>query len=353
MLVSLPRRIFGLSALALLATASPGPAGAQASAPAPAEPGERTLAAGATEAWQHAETRMTLPPQVAGLTRVHVRDNGTAELDVVTNYVNRDEGVIALVYIYRTMTPNVPLWFDRALDTIMLPQQGVTAPRVTAFARPGASIASGLRTATTDSVPGMRSTTLAILPLGSSWLVKIRLGSIRLDPAALDERMSAFIAALQWPAETGTPHAAAPIEPCPTPLRLRPAHIVNAPMEDVLVDAATGSIEPDRDQPPPVYCREPGATIERGVYRADGATDSYLIALHDAGIAISVGETLDLASLLGERGGRHRYSVILLERNSSSVYPSFDRLPPPDQALAVVRDARSPLSTTAGARERR
>src|SRR6185295_13695460 len=121
--------------------------------------------------------------------------------------------------------PNVPLWFDRALATIMLPQQGAAPPVVAPFTRPGASAATGLRTATTDPNPRLTSTALAIVPLGANWLVKIRLGSNRLDPAALDQRLSAFIAALPWPDETGTAHAAVPIQPCATPLRLRPAQV--------------------------------------------------------------------------------------------------------------------------------
>jgi hypothetical protein len=316
--------------------------------PASAQSEPRTLAVAPDAAWQHAVTGMILPGRVGGLARLHIRDSSEAELDVVATYVDRDDGMIALIYVYRTMTPYVPVWFDRAVATIMLPQTGAAPPTIAAFARPGASAASGLRAVMTDSVAGMRSTAVAIVPMGT-WLVKIRLGSARLDPAALDERLSAFVAALTWPAETGTARAAVPVEPCPTPLRLRTARIVRTEMTDVLMDSVIGTVEPEGEPgPPPVYCREPGATVERGVYRPDGATDNYLIAINDAGLAIGVGDASGLSALLGQPG-RQRFSVTLLERISTSSFPSFNRLPPPDQALALVRGGQ-PLSVTTDGR---
>jgi hypothetical protein len=119
------------------------------------------------------------------------------------------------------------------------------------------------------------------------------------------------------------------------------------------MDSIVGSIEPEPGQlvgPPPVYCREPGATVERSVYRPDRSTDSYLIALRDAGVAIGVADASGLSALLGQND-RHRFSVTLYQRNMTSSYASFNRLPPPDQALALVRGGQPLSSTTAGGRE--
>jgi len=331
----LSRLIFCLFLLAMPALAA-----------AQSEP--RALEVPAANAWQHAETEIILPPRVGGLVRTRISDSGQNEQDVAATYIDREASIVALVYIYRTGAGDLPLWFDRTLATIMLPQAGAAPPAITGFTRPRASAASGLRAAMSDNVAGMRSTAVAIAPLGPSWLVKIRLGSPRLDPAELNERLSAFAAALRWPAQTGTARVAVPIEPCPTPLRLREARIVRTETSDVLMDSIVGSIEPEPGQPvrpPPVYCREPGATVERGVYRPDRSTDSYLIALHDAGLAIGVGDASALSQLLGNN--RRRFSVTLYDRNATSSYPSFNRLPPPDQAFALVRDGQ-PLSTTSG-----
>lgn len=308
----------------------------------------RTLTVPTNAAWQHAGTGMILPPSVGGLARDSISDSSQNETDVDAAYIDRGEQMVALVYIYRAEAGDLPVWFDRAVALIILPQNGAAAPTIEGFTRPGASLASGLRAAMPDNVPGMRSTAMAIAPLGGGWLVKIRMGSARLDPAALNERLTAFAAALRWPTEAAGARAAAAIEPCPTPLRLREARIIRTDPSDVLMDSIVGSVEPEPGQqlgPPPVYCREPGATVARGVYRPDGSTESYLIAINDAGIAIGVGDASGLTQLVGN--GRPRVSVTLYDRNSISTYPSFNRLPSPDQAYALVRDGH-PLSTSTG-----
>jgi hypothetical protein len=324
---------------------------AAATLPAAAQGEPRRLTVPETAAWGHAGTGMTLPPRVGGLVRSAIEDSSQDETDISATYIDRDEQVIGLVYIDRTGAGDLPLWFDRQVLTIMLPQTGAPAPVITGFTRPGASVASGLRAAMTDDEHNthMRSTAVAIAPLAPGWLVKIRMGSPRLDPAALNERLTAFAAALHWPAETAGARVAVPIEPCPTPLQLREARIVRPEGSDVIMDSVLGTIRPEPGEPtgpPPVFCREPGATVEWGVYRADQSTDSYLIALYEAGLAIGVGDASGLSALLGQNG-RHRFSVTLYERGATSSYPSFNRLPPPVQAWTLVRRGQ-PLSTTSG-----
>lgn len=317
---------------------------------AAAQSGPRTQGVPADDAWRHAETRMTLPARAGTLTRIDIRNPSPDGLEFVASYANSDEGMTAVVHAYRTMVPNVPVWFDSALATIVPSQVEAAPPAVTSFARPGASAASGLRAATAGNGQGMQSSAIAIAPLGS-WLVEIRLDSARLDPAALDERLSAFIATLGWPAQTGTAGTAIPVEPCPAPLRLPAARRLNSGSHDVVAYWAGWTVLAGRDAGPPrVYCREPGATIRSGVYRLDGTADSYLIPIAN-GIALAAGEETDLAALMGERR-RRRYSVTLVERTSMIGHSSFSRLPPPEQALAAFLAAPSILSVTT-ARERR
>ena len=313
---------------------------------------QRTLAVPATASWQHGETRMILPPRVAGLTRGEIRDSTDAEMDVSASYADEAEGLVATVYLYRTMTPDVALWFDRALTVIMLRPDlglaGAAPPVPLAFARPGAAAASGLRAALDVSAAETRSTAVAIAPLGTNWLLKIRLSSARLDRAALDARLTAFIEGLRWPAEAAPGRVAVPILPCPDPLQLRNARVVRADMDATIMDAFGGALVAEHQGPLPVYCREPGATAERGVYRPDGSRESYLIALADAGITLVVGHAIDLSALLGGRGPGGRISMTLQGRNETSVYPSFNRLPPPDQAMAVAGRTGATISVTSG-----
>jgi hypothetical protein len=345
MLPSLARRVMGPFALAILLVASPQLLLAQQAQP-------RTLAVPATASWQHADSSMILPPRSAGLVRGEIGDSTDAEMDVSASYASDEDGLVATVYLFRTMIPNVSLWFDRALTVIMqrpdLHLESNTAPAVAAFARPGATTASGLRAALDVNTPEVRSTAVAIAPLGTSWLLKVRLSSARLDRAALDTRLTAFIEGLRWPAESAAAPAAAPIMACPSPLHLRTARVVRPDMDATIMDAFGGALVAEHRGAPPLYCREPGATIERGVYRPDGSSESYLIALADAGIALTVGHAIDLSAIMGGHGPGGRISMTMFGRDGTSVYPSFNRLPPPEQAMAVASRTGPTISVTGG-----
>lgn len=306
------------------------------------------------------------------MSRGEIRDSTADELDVNAVYREETDGLTATVYLYETMTPDVPLWFDRALFEIrQSPEFGLSGtpePVLTAFTRPGSAIASGLRTAMDTHGGGTTSTAVAIAPLGT-WLVKVRLSSSRLDRAALDDRLTRFIAGLRWPAPAapaatagGTEDAAVPVLvervavpvlACERPLQLRPARIVADDMSQAIMSsvsgmvAARGTIEGRA----PVYCREPGATIDHGVYRPNAATDAYMIALGDAGIVVSLSRAIDLSSLIGGRGGgSNRFSMTVLARDETAVYPSFNRLPPPEQALQVVLSRPATIASRTGHR---
>lgn len=314
--------------------------------PAVAQPAATTdIAVAADAAWRHEPSGLNLPATIAGLPRVTLTRIEGAETDIVATYSSRTEGVIALVYLTRTQVPDAALWFDRALASIMAEQAGAPPPAVAGFTRPGASVASGLRMAMDDRANGMRSTTLATTAIGP-WLIKVRLGSNRLTPAELDARMTAFVADLGWPAEAPGARAAAEIRPCPAPLRLRPARVLPQDMTNALIDSVAGSTRPGEDPArPPLYCREAGATAEIGVYRPGGSNDVYLIAIGQEGSAITVGPAIDVGALLGNGASRRRYSVTLLGTASTTPYGSFDRLPPPEQAMQLVRTTRPSIST--------
>lgn len=325
-------------------------------APAPAQPQPRALDVPATAAWRHARTELILPPTIDGLARTEIRDLGNDELDVVASYEDRDEGVVATVYLYETGAPDVPLWFDRALTAIMEDLGngliGTAPPSPAAFARPGAANASGLRAIVDLHRPSAGSMALAIAPLGRFQL-KIQIRGHLIGHAALDARLTRLIEGVRWPAEAARPApAAVPVEPCPAPLQLRNARLLRTEMADALMGAVIGAVdltdESGNPPPPPVYCREPGATAAWGVYRPNAATDSYLIALNDAGIAYSVSEQLDLGALTGQGSSGRRFALVLLARDTTGVVASFNRLPPPEQAMAVAQRSGPSILVSTG-----
>jgi hypothetical protein len=302
----------------------------------------RPLEVPSTAAWKHAESEMILPPTVDGFARVGIRDTGVGELDVIADYRSEPDEVWATVYLYKTQVQDVALWFDRGLFQILQRQghqlAGTAAPVPTAFARPNAANASGLRIALDTEAPAVASTALAIAPVGG-FLLKVRMSATGLDREALEARLTRFVAGLRWPAETArAARAAVPILPCSSPLRLRRARVVRSTGADALLDALSAITLPeDEARAPPIYCRERDtATSAYAVYRADGARDAYLIALSDSGLALSVAESLDIGALSGGGSGGRRIALTLLDRERTVVLPSFNRLPLPEQAIEAA-----------------
>jgi hypothetical protein len=327
-----------------------------AGAPAVAQPQPRMLEVPATASWQHEATGMILPPHAAGLSRGGIVDRTAAEQDVSADYGGED-GLTTTVYLFQTPLPDPALWTDRALAAIVLrPGFGLdpnAVPAATPFRRPGAAAASGLRASVKLNGSGLASTAVALVPL-QGWLVKVRMTSARLDPASLDARLTAFIEALRWPAEPKPAPAAVPVAACPDSLAFKKAKTVRDDMSDVLMNAITGSIEQDQSEAGKAgrlqYCREPGPLGPYGVYRPNGRRDSYVIALGDAGSALRLAPALSLDMLTSGRSGGGKVAMTLLERDTTSVLPSFNRLPSPDQAMAVAFSGRprETISVTTG-----
>jgi hypothetical protein len=314
--------------------------GAMAGRPAFAQPQPRIIPAESGTPWVHTPTKLVLPAAAAGLTRGEIGDTTASELDVSAQYQDQASDLLVLVYVYRPGIPDVGIWFEQAASAMGTSpghgMEGAILPAPTPFARPGAGTPSGLRLSMDVPGPGFKSTALAVAPLGN-WLVKVHMSSRSLDGAALGRKMDAVLAALGWPAEAGAPRAAAPMLPCPAPLKTRQAKIARDDMADVLMNAVSSSIE--REGPPPVYCREPGVSGGLAVYRPDGDDNSYIVALDDAGLALSVAPSL--SALLGGSHGK-KYSLTRLQHGGADVLPSFTRLPPPEQAVSVAQGS-SPM----------
>jgi hypothetical protein len=326
-----------------------------AAAPAAAQPQPRVLEVPASAAWQHAATGVVLPATAAGLSRGGIVDRTAGEQDVSADY-GGEEGLTTTVYLFQTPLSDAAIWTDRALAAILLrPAFGLdpgAAPAAAPFRRPGAAAASGLRAAVPLNAPGFTSTAVALAPIGN-WLVKVRMTSSRLDAAALDARLTAFIEALRWPAEAKPAPAAAAMVACPDGLTFKKAKTVRDDMADVLMNAITGSVEAQQVEEgkakPPVYCREPGPIGPYGVYRPDGSRGAYVVAIGDAGPVLRLAPALTLAMFSGGSAGK-RVAMTLLERDTTTVLPSFNRLPSPEQAMAVAfSGANGPtISVTTG-----
>jgi hypothetical protein len=310
------------------------------------QPQLRTLEAPPRATWQHGATGLRLPATLAGATRDTIRDSTSDELDVSAAYNDPAEGLIVTLYLYRSGLPDVSLWFDRAVTALRLqPHFAIpesASAQVERIAVPGSEGANGLVGAF-DTNGQFRGTLVALLPVGRGFLLKMRMTSSREGAAALRARAAAMLREITWPrVEAARP---AEIQPCLRPLRLRRARVVRPDMADALLGGMMGAASSGRTpEVARTYCREPGPSQMTGVYRPEASEDSYFIALGDAGIAVSLAPALTMRALEGrpQRGGP--VSMTLLERARAAIWPNFDRLPPPEQAIQALRES-GPLST--------
>ena len=322
-----------------------------------AQPQLRTLEVPPRATWQHAETELRLPPTIAGADRVDIRDSTSQEMDIIAAYGAIAGGEEATVYLYRSSLPDTALWFDRALAVLQLRSalgRPAGAPQLERFTPPGHGRATGLL-ATLDLQGQYRSTGLLVAPVAPNWLLKIRITSARLGAVELRTRLESIARGIQWPAPEGELREPTLVVDCPEPLRLRRAR-VNAPdMGDALIAGLMGAAATVRvPDAATAYCRDPGATLEFGVYRSVGSSDSYILTLGDSGIAASLGPAVTMADLdAGERRRGTPVSMTLLDRARAGTWPNFDRLPPPQQALQALRQSGPMVSASTDGRNRR
>jgi len=311
----------------------------------------RTLDLPANAGWQHAATGLVLRSRLAGYQRTWIDDSGTAELDISANFEAPDRSTVVTLYLFRPALMSVPVWFDRSETQILLRDEfhGVQpAAEARAFAPPGSTVASALRRVYVTGLDAYRTTGLAMMPMGE-WLVAVRISSHDADPAALEARLDAVIAAIGWPegATDGVP--ASVVADCPEPLEYaRRAKLQRPSMADALLGSALLGAAAQRaddatatESAPAVLCRDAPGKVEYGVYRdtAELKRQAYLMALGDAGRTISVAPSIG-ALVDGSKG----YMLSLGDLDRTLIFPNFDKLAPPDKALETVTST-APISS--------
>lgn len=322
-----------------------------AATPAAGQP--RDLAVPPDKAWQHAATGVVLTPTLRGLPRTALRDSGDDELDVSAQFNDPALDTSLTVYVFRPALPSTAVWFDRAATQIALRDVYGTALATTMptpFARPGATVAAGLRQVFAPTKGHYRSTAVALAPLGA-WLVAVRISSATLSPTAMAGELDATLAAIRWPAATSTPDgpAAVPIAACPTELPVSKAKLLKQSVQNGMLDGLLATVAASKATRPieagagAALCRDGNPTLSYAMYRAPDAADGYTLAIGDAGQVVRVVPP----PTLGPAATAPRYSVMFQDLDGRvDSYAAFDRLPLPEQVLRLVQDGTPTTRTT-------
>ena len=339
-----------------LAAASLWSASVTAATPVESKPGKP---------WKHKATGTAFPPALAGLPRTGVAYFTSPDVDVSANYQNADGSEIVTLYVYRDVSGSVPVWFDRSRFYILnLPDKFGTATStgVRPFTPRGQKVASGL----VDSfmvTKGPKTTGLMIFPF-NGFYVKLRASSETRDIPALEALMMEAASAIDWSSKTLVA-AAQPMADCPLSLAIRPAakraegddmsSILSALLGGAAAQVVAKKSKDEEPAPAPNYCREPGsASSTSTLYRANGDTDRYMLAMGDGGTAIYAGRN-DLLALVEEANSKEdaktpaKYTVTYSQLDRTGTYGDFEGLPLPEQALEEVQSGSpSSVATTWG-----
>lgn len=319
--------------------------------PALAEEWPLPLETRAGEPFLHANSGITLPVRLIDLPRTAAREYAAPQLDVLFTYKDVEAREELSVYIYR-VTAGIPaIWFEQAVKPIsdrpaFRRMTDVELPA--AFVPPGQSTASAMKAAWTVSNSPVRSTALAIVPVGE-WLVKFRYSSRVHEAASLVRRLDEMIARVGWPATLPPALAAAAITDCSAPLKLdgasKPAkQDGGSALADALAHTVEGKLERKRID----WCRERGAETTLPIYRPVGTDDSYLAILSDSGRAIWVRPSL---GGLVSSNRKPSWSVSLMLAGEAINYRNRDRLPPFAQLDEIMDGVVVSTLTTWGKRE--
>lgn len=338
-------KTFFMAAAAAVLIARAGPAAAQQL---------KVLDVGANEPFRHAHTKLELPPRVAGIGRTRVLELEQDQLDTVVDYGSPDEGETYTFYVFRNVAGALPVWFDRA--RFMIEHRDVygrpSAGEPVAFVPPGRKEAAALASSYELTGSAFRSTGVALMPLGE-WYVKLRASSKTKNAVELLASMKGALGELHWPRNLGDAAPAAAVAACTTALALngeaKPIESGGKNGSNAVIDALIGgalmNAVKDKAKPPEhpaTWCRDPAQTMPMGVYRADNSTDSYLLALGDAGrgiLAMADPGQLILA-LANKKAEKPTYVVELLLLSQILTTRPYDRLPRPEQAMTIVKEGR-------------
>lgn len=322
-----------------------------ASAQAQKQPEKIRLSAG--KSFKHKHSKLEVPASIDGISRSSITALENDQLDVSVNFSAPGTSEVISVFIYREVAGALPVWFDRARWAIETRPKVYGTPRwienMLPFTPPGRANDTGLIAVYMPSAGDYKSTGVAMVPLGE-WLVKIRYSSAVIPPEALAEKIKGVLAALKWPSKLSDAATAVPVTPCATslslPERSQPAASddgATALMGALLALPAMNDKAKSSNAAPPLWCRDDGLKPSGNVYRPDAATDSYLIALSDAGRGIRVHP--DANATLIDKDAKPSWRIEMLDLSRTTAFPPQDRLPPPLQALEIVESGKFVSST--------
>ena len=333
------RRVHQITILAMAAMSIAMPAAAQ-----------EELQIDENAVWEHPHSGIAFPVSLGELQRAKVTQFAPDYLNLGFSYREGNDPDELSVYIYRNTNGGVPVWFEQARTSVEV--RDIYAEPQLAFgteqyAWPGAETWQGLRAvySTPDSTYST-STGIALFSV-KGWYVKMRATSGKKTATELAQFMDAALAELTPPAAEFAQSPMVPVEECAEQLKFRKkakdakvdgaASMLSALLGGIVADKVQERAESDEPSEAVEWCRDAKLTPMQVAYRANASTDSYLIALGDGGLAVSVAPDTSAALLDAKsKNKKASYSVVVITDTQRINYVPQNRMPSLDRVMEII-----------------
>lgn len=305
--------------------------------------------------WQHPHSGIVVPSELGGIERGQATEFSPDFLSIGFSYISDAPYDEISLYIYRLTSGDMPVWFAQARTAIEIRdsyKKPYLAFQPETFAWPGTEGWQGQRAiyATPDSA--FSTSTGVALFLVNGWLVKMRASSAERSPEDLRNWMSEAFSELRPPL-SATPQAPPiAVTDCPRKLEFgrKSKDARQSGSAALLGGLLSGTVVNQADEkggqtirikPSVAWCRDASLDPMQVAYRANAASDAYLIALNDSGTGVSVRPDPASQALADDpQKATTAYAITLITDTQNINYVSQDRLPSPDRVLDIIDDGR-------------
>jgi len=315
---------------------------------------QRALQIDADTVWAHPHSGIAVPATLAGLPRARATEFAPDFLNIGFSFRMGDEPEELSLYIYRDTNGGVPVWFEQARlgiearDIYAKPQ---LAFGVEQYGWPGNEAWQGQRAiyATPDSE--YSTSTGVVLFSVNGWFVKMRATSSVRSAPELRDWIDAAFGEVAPPVSGVRQSAVIPVAECAEKFAFKKkAKDAKKDGASSLVNAVLGSMAAKKGQEKQesetataavAWCRDSSLGKFQVAYRANASTDSYLIALGDSGMGVSVAPDAGAALLSDRPKDKNKSFTITVITDAQRInFVPQNRLPSLKRVLEVINENR-------------
>ncbi len=295
-----------------------------------------------------------MPKTLAGLPRARATEFAPDFLNVGFSFRVGDAPEEISLYIYRDTNGGVPVWLEQArigieIRDIYAKPQLVSG--VEQYGWPGNEDWQGLR-AVYDTPNSTYSTSTGVVLFSvKGWYVKMRATSAVRSASELREWIDTAFGEIAPPVASVTQPPAIPVTDCVEKFAFKKkAKDAKADGASGLMSALLGGMvaekvqerqESDEPAEAVAWCRDSSLGQTQVAYRANASTDSYLIALGDSGMGVSVAPDAGAALLSGKSTKNQSFAITVITDDRRISFVPQNRLPSLKRVMKVINDNRT------------